>query len=306
MELFDLHCDTIIALREKEENWYSESTHFSLSHLKEFSRLCQTMAIFIPDDIRGDKAIEYFDIHERYLKKIIREHADLTELAYTGQEIERITEQKKCAVLLAVESAAVLGGKIENVSYLAQKGVKMMTLTWNGANELASGHDTDNGFTEFGLEAVKQMEREGIIVDASHINDKGFDELCRISDQPFIATHSNLRSVCPHRRNLTERQFKEVVRRKGLVGLNLCVDFLDDKGRGTKEQLLRHVYRMLELGGEDVIACGSDFDGADIHESMNAPDKLALLAEYFEKQGIPSDIIHKIFFDNALSFFKGR
>lgn len=304
MQLFDLHCDSIVNFRNEGSDFLCDKTQFSLKDLSKFKRLCQTMAVFIPDEIRGDDAFQYFCDHRDYLDMLIEKQPDMAGRAYTAEDIERITAEGKCAVLLSVESGAALAGREENVDYLANSGVKMMTLVWNGVNELGSGHATDQGLTEFGRNVIKRMEEKKIIVDVSHINDRGFDEVCEIATKPFIATHSNLRSVCSHRRNLTEDQFREIIRRKGLVGVNLFLNFLSDDQNGDLDSLYRHVSRMLELGGEDVIACGSDFDGADIDASLDTPAKFAASADYLIGRGISEQVIDKMFFTNALEFFR--
>lgn len=303
MQLFDLHCDSIVNFRKTGADFYCDETQFSLKELDKFKRLCQTMAIFIPDEIRGEDALRYFDDHREYLDMLIKKQSDITGRAYTAEDIEQITAQGRCAVLLSVESGAALAGRVENVDYLADCGVQMMTLVWNGVNEIGSGHGTDQGLTEFGKQVVKRMEEKKIIVDISHINDRGFDEVCEIAARPFIATHSNLRTVCSHKRNLTDAQFREIVRRKGLVGVNLFENFLSDDHKGDQDSLYRHVSRMLELGGEDVIACGSDFDGADIDATLDTPAKFAASADYLIGRGISENIIEKMFFTNALGFF---
>lgn len=304
MELFDLHSDTIVLWKERGEDFYSKTTHFSLNEQEHFKRLCQTFAVFVPDSVRGAAAKEYVDVHAAYLREILAKQSDIAEQAYTAEDIERITSERKCACLLAIESGAALAGSLENVSHFARQGVKMMTLVWNGENELGSGHTTHNGLTKFGRAAVREMEKENILVDISHLNDEGFEDVCEIAEKPFIATHSNMRSICSHKRNLTERQFGEMVRRGGLVGINLYESFLDDRNEGTMENMFRHVYRMLELGGEDVIACGSDFDGAEINEELNSPRKFAGAAEYLMERGIPEHAVRKMYFENALRFYK--
>lgn len=304
MQLFDLHCDSIVNFREAGADFFCEKTQFTLKDLAKFRRFCQTMAVFIPDEIRGEDALQYFCDHRDYLDMLIEKQSDIVGRAYTAEDIERITAEGKCAVLLSVESGAALAGRVENVDYLADSGVKMMTLVWNGANELGSGHGIDQGLTEFGRQVVKRMEEKKIIVDISHINDRGFDEVCEIATRPFIATHSNLREVCSHKRNLTDDQFREIIRRQGLVGVNLFENFLSDDHKGDLDSLYRHVSRMLELGGEDVIACGSDFDGADIDAALDTPVKFAASADYLIGRGISEKIIDKMFFTNALEFFR--
>lgn len=304
MELFDLHCDTLVRLGDLKSDLYSQRTAFSLRNFGSFKRLCQTMAVFIPDHIRGEDAMGYFNTYQQYFQELLKRHRDIAEQAVDGNSVEKITKGGKCALILSVESGAVLNGNLDNINCLADGGVRMMTLTWNGENELGSGHDTDKGLTSFGKEAVREMEAHGIAVDVSHINDRGFEDVCDIAKKPFIATHSNLRSVCGHKRNLTENQFKEIVRRDGLVGLNLYHKFLSEDGIGDVNDMFRHVYRMLELGGENVIACGGDLDGADVDASLNAPDKFAATAEHLLRENISQKVVNKIYFQNALNFFK--
>ena len=304
MKLFDLHCDTLVALGDGKEDFFCQKTEFSLREQKKFQRLCQTMAIFIPDQLRGEEAFAYFCKYKQYLDQILKKQSEIVEKVNRGSDIKKITDQGKCAVILAVESGAALGGKIERVEILAKSGVKMMTLVWNGENELGSGHDTEKGLTPFGRAVIRRMEENRIIVDVSHLNDRGFDEVCEVAERPFVATHSNLRSICSHPRNMTEEQFCRVIARRGLVGINLHQEFLNNTGEGKEEDVYRHIDRMLELGGENVIACGSDFDGADIHPSLNTPVKYAELADRMLKRGVKEEVVDKIFFENAERFFR--
>lgn len=304
MKLFDLHCDSLIKFKEYQDGFLCPQTAFSLRDKEHFSRLCQVMAVFIPDELRGEEARRYFHRHRDYLLELLHKEGHLAELARSAGDIERITKAGKAAVILAVESGAVLAGNIEDIAELARCGVRMMTLVWNGKNELGSGHQTDEGLSGLGRRAVKSLEEEGIIVDVSHLNDRGFEEVCELAEKPFIASHSNLRSVCSHRRNLTDGQFREIVRRRGLVGLNLYEPFLAEEGEGSVDVLYRHISRMLELGGEDVIACGSDFDGADIHSSLDTPLKFARSAEYLLSRGMKERLVDKIYYENALAFWR--
>lgn len=305
MKLFDLHCDTIERMEELGENMLTDKTQLSLKYLPQIEKWCQTFAIFIPDSKRGVDAVSYYEQVLAYFHKMLQKHADIVEMANTADDIRRITGSKKCAALLSVEGGAVLDGKLENIEKLKKDGVKMMTLTWNGANELASGSvNPEMGFTAFGREAVKEMERQNIIVDVSHLNDKGMEELMGFATKPIIATHSNLRSVCSHKRNVTEEMFKYIVEHKGLCGLNLLHGFVSDEPmKDSKAELFRHVYRMLELGGEDVIACGSDFDGG-ITSQMDNPALFASFGDYMVEHGISRRVSDKIMFENALHFFE--
>lgn len=303
MELFDLHCDSILQFKERSQDFLSKDTQFSLNGLRKFTRLCQTMAIFIPDTVRGGAALEYFDRHAAYLKKLLSMQPELAGQVFYEDDIDTYTSQGRCAVILAVESGGALGGNLEQVDHLADLGVKFMTLVWNGENELGSGNETEKGLTEFGKQVIRRMERRGIIADVSHLNDRGFSDVCETAERPFMATHSNLRSVADHKRNLTESQFQEIIRRKGVVGLNLHAPFVSAEEISDEEHLFRHIYRMLELGGEDVIAWGSDFDG-DIITPLDSPQKLGEFGDYLLRKGISQTVVDKIFFENAKEFCK--
>lgn len=306
MKLFDLHCDTIERMEDMGVNMLTDKTQLNLNYLPQMEKWCQTFAIFIPDDKRKEAAVEYYERVRAYFHKMLEQHKDIIEMVHHADDINRITAEKKCAAILSVEGGAVLAGKLENVEKLAKDGVKMMTLTWNGANEIASGHaNPEMGFTDFGREVVKEMERNNIIVDVSHLNDKCMEQLMgEIATKPIIATHSNIRSVCSHKRNLTEEMFQYIVEHKGLVGLNLVHNFVSEQEmKDSKAELFRHVYRMLELGGEDIIACGSDYDGG-VRNQMDNPAKFASFRDYMVENGISCRIADKIMFENALHFFE--
>ena len=148
-------------------------------------------------------------------------------LADSASELQKGVEEGKWVFIRTIEGGAALGGDLEKIVHFAKKKIKMMTLTWNGENELGSGCAGTGGLTGFGKEAVKLMEENGIIVDCAHLNDAGFEDLLNITKRPFVASHSNLRSCCEVPRNLREDQFVELVRRGGLCGINLySVSFL--------------------------------------------------------------------------------
>jgi membrane dipeptidase len=159
------------------------------------------------------------------------------------------------------------------------------------------------GFTDVGREAVRRMEACGMVVDVSHISDEGFFELCKFSQKPFVASHSNARKICGHPRNLTDDMFTEIAGRGGLVGINYYGKFVRDGGSGSVDDILRHIHHFLELGGEDVLALGSDFDGADMPDYLSGADKIHVLIDALRRSGIPETVVAKILSQNAIRFF---
>lgn len=306
--LFDLHCDTLTRnvyppFEVKTDTLDEPAFQLALSKAPAGTRWVQCFAVFVPDNLRGEAAAAYFDRHaasfHRQAEKYRERMADCRSFA----DMERAVAEKKCAGVLTVEGGAALSGRLERVQAVYSEGVRMMTLTWNGPNELASGHDTEEGFSGFGREAVAEMERLGIIVDVSHLNDRGFEELLGFAKKPFVASHSNARAVCGHRRNLPDAFIREMVRREGLIGLNYCRDFLSDDGRGNLDDLYCHVCHFLELGAEKCIALGSDYDGAGMHEDLDSLEKSLGIADYLIEHGIPRKIADGLCFENAWRFF---
>ena len=199
----------------------------------------------------------------------------------------------------------MLNGRLENLQRLCDDGVKMITLTWNGENELGCGSsDQARGLSPFGFDAIKEMERLGIIIDVSHLSDAGLDDVLKTVSCPVAASHSNLRFVCGHRRNLTDEQFCEIARRGGVVGVNLYKYFLSGDGeRASVRDMARHIERMLELGGENAVAMGSDFDGCDVMDGIKGIDDIPALYNALCAEGISESVLKKIFWQNARDFF---
>lgn len=300
--IIDLHCDTLTKCEKRGFHLTNESLQLSLCKLPENIRLCQAMAVFIPDELRGYDAERYFDrVYEYFLAETKKYNI---EQLFDESKIYEALLSKRFAAMLTVEGGAVLNGKLENVKRIYDLGVRMMTLTWNAANEICGGVETTQGFTAFGRKVVAEMERLGMVLDVSHLSDAGFFELCGLASKPFAASHSNSRKICKHPRNLTDGMFVQIANRGGIVGLNYCKRFIRDDGEnGTVADLIRHAHHFLELGGEDTLALGSDFDGTDVPDYISGVEKLGFLAEAFEKSGISRAVTDKILFINAAKFF---
>lgn len=309
MSLFDLHCDTLTrnlypSYEREMEVLDNPHFHLSLSKIPAEIKWVQCFAVFIPDEVRGSDAIAFFDRAASVFRRQAENHGDRLTACRTFCDVESAVHSGKCAAILTVEGGAALAGRLDQVERLYSQGVRMMTLTWNGPNELASGHDTSNGFTAFGREAVAEMERRNILVDVSHLNDRGFEELLGFAQKPFVASHSNARAVCSHKRNLPDAFIKEMVRRECLIGLNYCRAFLSDEKRGSLDDLYRHVCHFLDLGAENCLALGSDYDGAGFHPDLDSVEKSLGIGDYLISRGISAQTAEDVMFNNAWAFFR--
>lgn len=305
MNFFDLHCDTIGECANRNLPLRENALHISLEKGAYLNSWIQVFAIWMPDEKRGKEAANYFDrVYDYYLKELSK-NEDVILPCFTSDDIIKAENENKAASILAVEGGSVLCGDIDRISLLKDRGVKILTLTWNGANELGSGcmESEDKGLTSFGKSAVKELCSAGIVPDVSHLSEKGFYDTAQEVDFPFIASHSDCNRVHRHKRNLTDEQIDEIIRRKGLIGVNFYKNFLSDNPESGFDGVLRHLYHILERGGENVAAMGSDFDGCEIADELAGIEKIPYLWDYLNKNGIPEDTLNSCFYGNARNFF---
>lgn len=309
INFFDLHCDTLT----NSFDWKGEAVDtlnddeniISLNHIPKNSNYAQLFAIFVPDNLRGAEAVDYFFVNANNFKRQTEKFSDKLQACKNSDDINSAFAQNKMAGILSIEGGAAFGGDLRNIEIARDLGVCACTLTWNGENEIASGNVTSKGLSDFGKKAIRCMEENSIVVDVSHLNDVGFYDVLRVAKKPFIATHSNSRKISPHLRNLTDEQIKEIINMGGLVGLNFYIEFLNkEKEKASLMDLFHHAEHILELGGEDVLCMGSDFDGCTVFEDLDSMEKALNLGEFFVNHGIPMEITNKILFDNAFNFFK--
>jgi len=284
----DLHCDTVTRCFEKKESIIGATGHINIYKSKQLSEHRQCFALFVPDSKKGEPAFSY-------LKKLV--------------EFYRIEKEKlkdtNIKSVLTVENGAALGGSAENVDYLYENGVKMMTLTWNGENELAYGAACDTGgLKEFGKRVIEKMEQKGIYIDVSHLNEKSFYDVAAFAKTPLVASHSNCFSLVPHRRNIKDDQIKLIIESKGLMGLCFHSLFLSVKGQSNFEAIYRNIFHVLSLGGEDILCFGSDFDGGDIVSELSSFQKVKNLYGYLKGRGLDERTLEKIFYRNAERLFE--
>lgn len=304
MRVFDMHCDTLTLCKRKGWSLDNGQNHLRLSDAQDFDAYIQLYAVFIPDDVRGEQAERYFSIHSAYYRRQLAESQGKLRDIHSVKTLEQAASCKGMSGILAVEGGSVLHGSLDMVTVLANAGVRSLTLTWNGNNEIAGGAQDDGRLTDFGRQAIRELERLRIAVDVSHLNDQSFWDVLEAAEKPVIATHSNARGICPHRRNLTDEMFLAIAGRGGVVGLNFARDFIASPGEEADlRQMARHLEHFLELGGEDALALGSDYDGAVIDGCIDRPHKLQALYQVLLEDGVSAKQADKIFFGNAYRFF---
>ncbi len=298
----DAHCDTLTKLADKTQHFRQNTGHLDLERLCRYETVVQVFAIWLQKEYYPyamQKTLAYLD----YFQKELKENADLIALATNNATLSENKRQGKCSAILAIEGGEALEGNLSALDTYYEKGVRMMTLTWNYPNALGEGAGGIGGLTSFGKEVVKKMHDMGMVVDVSHLSEKGFYDVVAFG-LPFIASHSNAKEICNHKRNLTKHQLKMLHEVNGFVGVNFYADFLTENKTATIDDILRHIWYMLDMAGENHVGFGSDFDGITrTPKDITGVQDMATLLERLEKE-FGKELTEKIAKKNFLAMLE--
>ncbi|MBM7644418.1 membrane dipeptidase [Scopulibacillus daqui] len=277
MKIFDGHCDVLYRLKAERHLSFAKDNGLHITHekLKKSGGKVQCFALFVSDDVpeesRFSAVLEMIDI---FHKQVIEPYDDMV-FVKSKQDIDRLKEGQTGA-LLTLEGCDAIGKDMIKLRTLFRLGVRSVGLTWNHANAAADGatEPRAGGLTGFGFEVVKENNLHKVWTDVSHLSERSFWDVIETADYP-IASHSNARALCDHPRNLTDQQIKALIDKNSVMGITFVPDFLTDRSEADINDILRHVEHVCELGGENIIAFGSDFDGIS-----ETPKELRSFADY--------------------------
>lgn len=217
------------------------------------------------------------------------------------------------AAVMHMEGAEPIGPDLDALHVWHALGLRSLGPVWSRPTVFGhgvpfcfpGGPDTGPGLTEAGRALIRECNALKIMVDLSHLNEKGFDDVAAISDAPLVATHSNAHAVTPSTRNLTDRQLAMIRETGGMVGLNFAAAFLDPEGRQRAfagwDPVLRHLDHLIDRLGEDHVGFGSDFDGATMPADLGDAAGLPRLLDALAGHGYPKELLRKLAHENWLS-----
>lgn len=260
--IFDAHCDIWTHVAKKRLD--GELDVIRNYHLNKFKESDINGGIFViwvdPPYDRNPK-----DRTKQILDKIkdeIKDSYDIVHIVKKSEDFDIAKDTNKIAVLIGMEGLQAIEENINDIEKLYSFGVRHASLTWNEENKLATGAKGNNnrGLTKDGVKVIKKMEELGMILDVSHANEKTFWDICNVATKPFIASHSNCRSLCDVPRNLTDDQLKAIAMRNGVVGVNSYEEFVSsDLDNRTIERLVDHIDHIVDVIGINHIGLGFDF-----------------------------------------------
>ena len=308
MNLIDMHCDTVLKLYESNGSakLIKNDFHVDLEKLKKVHSKAQFFSLFIELSEIYKKEITPFNYCNellRVFKEEMEHNKNSIALVRSYKELEENFNSEKISAFLTREEGEVLEGNLDNLKFFYEQGVRLITLTWNFENSLGFPNCKEEfmnkGLKEKGIETVEAMNELGILVDTSHLSDGGFWDVIKHSKKPFVASHSNSRAITNHPRNLTDEMIKALANKGGIMGLNFCPGFLNKSWIGKIEYMVEHLKYIKNVGGIDVMAMGTDFDGIDGEVEISNIGEMDKLLYALEKGGFKEDEIEKIWHKNV-------
>ena len=342
MKILDLHCDTIEKIVSDGRSFTDPAEmHVNLPGLVSSGTVLQVFACFVLSDRYQGREDEVCNGYIDAIEKLLDKHADRLFPVRAVSDLDTVERSiDRTGILIGIEGATPLMGKVENLHHFYDRGVRLLTIAWDDNEFCGTVFGGGGGLTPLGAELVELCNELGIAVDVSHASDKGFYDISALTDVPFTASHSNARTVCPSDRNLDDDMIRILADRGGVIGLTygsgfICPNFysyelknrkrilagfkdksltleralamteeaLKDVPPATLGQLVDHARHIMNVGGEDCLALGSDFDGVySLPEGFSGTGSLPLLVNEMERQGISDRAIEKICWKNGVRF----
>lgn len=343
--IFDGHNDTVLHLipqdADTRRNFFERSTagHIDLPRAKEGGFAGGFFAMFVPNEAQSMeklKAMAEKDINkiplppaldldyaQQYAFKMMRTLFDVekqsegqVKITRTVDELEHCIENDILAMILHFEGAEAIDTNLDSLEVFYQAGLRSLGIVWSRPTAFGNGvpfrfpHSPDigDGLTDAGKALVKGCNELGIMIDLSHLNEKGFWDVAKISDAPLVATHSNVHAISATPRNLTDKQLDAIKESDGMVGLNFATAFLrEDGGKGLTSAeraatplatMVKHIDYLVERIGIDRVGLGSDFDGAGIPAEIGDVAGLPNLVSALQSAGYDDDALNKITHQN--------
>lgn len=302
MFIADAHCDTLLAMHGGNCGFGSNDLQIDLRKMKSAS---------------SEGYLQFFAVFQSPSAPLDEQKKNVSEMIALFHEIadefrlNRIERKEDIVgtginVLLSIEGLYFLEGDVSGLQELYEKGARCISLTWNPDNEFSGGimDKTGNGLMRKGKKLVENAVKTGMLVDVSHISDKGFWDVAGIMEEtgkPFCATHSNARGICQHPRNLDDDMLRQLAKTGGFTGINMYSCFLNNDCTVDSDDVVRHIEYICALCGPDHVAFGSDFDGIERDRSaLDGPQDMGGVIEKLLKLNYSESEVAKIASGNII------
>ncbi|TWI36723.1 dipeptidase [Paracoccus sulfuroxidans] len=270
-------------------------------------------ALPLPAEVAIDAALPHAFAQAGQL--LAMERTGTLKVCHSAAEIRQAMADGQIAAIMHIEGAEPIAD-LDALHVWHAMGLRSLGPVWSRPTRYGHGvpfafpatPDTGDGLTEAGKSLVRECNQLRIMLDLSHLNEKGFDDIARLSDAPLVASHSGVHAISASTRNLTDRQLSVISESRGLVGLNYAIGFLHPEGRRDSlpgyEVILRHLDHLLSFLGEDGVALGSDFDGAEMPDDLQTVLDEPRLVQAMLDHGYGQELTEKIAFRNWVNLLE--
>jgi len=264
----------------------------------------------------GDAALQDTMAMAAILYRIEKKLKDKFVIAKSYKQLEETITNGAMAAIFHIEGAEAIDKDFNSLEVLYQAGLRSLGIVWSRPTIFGNGvpfafpnsPDIGSGLTRLGKELVRECNRLGIMIDLSHLNEKGFWDVAKLSDAPLVATHSNVHTICPSPRNLLDTQLEAIKESEGMVGLNFATSFLAPNGDKSSDLpltvMIDHIDYLVNKIGIDKVGFGSDFDGANISNEIKDVTGLPNLLKALKTAGYDHESLEKIAYKNWLRVLK--
>lgn len=304
MFYIDGHCDTLSRALDENKDLYKNDLQFSLDTADRLGGGIQVMASFVDTKYVSSKNGGFTrcnNILNKWDEYQLNNKFD--RLIKSKNDICNSFNSNKTKVLLSIENGAAISGNLDKVDHFYNRGVRMMSITWNDDNELGCGANTkeDKGLTEFGFEYVKKLEDSGVVLDISHSSEKSFWNAISNTSNSVVASHSNVYELCKHQRNLKDEQIKAIAKSGGIIGICFYSEFLNNNKKADIVDVVEHIKYIKKLVGINYVGLGSDFDGMSADKTVNGVEniiKINNIIKELKRQHFSEEDIIKVMWNN--------
>ena len=321
----DTHIDTTMMLGR--EGWDfmvrhspvkgEDSNHVDLPRIKEGGLDAAFFSIYMPGTITGPEAVKRALILTDHVRSLAEQHPNEIVLATTAAEVRAAHKAGKFAALMGMEGGHLIDDNLAVLRDYQRLGVRYLTLSHSvNTNWSDSSGDTPkhNGLTDFGKDVVRELNRLGMLVDISHVSDKTFWDAMETSRAPLVASHSSMRAISGHPRNMTDDMVRALGAKGGVVMIHNTRSFLSDElyQAGLKnvplaerpavswEKIIEHIDHAVKLVGATHVGLGSDFDGTTVPDGMDDVSMLPKITARLLEMNYSEQDVKNILGENIL------
>lgn len=303
MVTIDSHCDTPMFFPQNVDFLTRDSRIlYDLHKMDEGMIDAVQMVCYLPQNPMPEHPKAFADSIFDKIEAICSKSDGRIAVAGTPKEILRNKHRGVHSIIPGIENGIALEHDINNVKHFKERGVTYITLCHNGDNDIcdsARTTETHGGLSPFGREVVREMNRQGMLVDLSHAHERSFWDALELSSSPIVCSHSNCRALCDHPRNLHDSQMRALAERGGVMQLTLYHGFLGE-GDVSIDDFFRHLAHAIDIMGIDHVGIGTDFDGDGGVPGLSDASELVHITERLLRLGFSDSDIAKIWGGNWL------